>query len=63
VPANGSPFYDPRPQRASFKAVLQSDFLARFNPGSATLRLTATGRHQWLRLPPPTVQELAITLR
>ena len=63
VPANGIPFYDPRPQRAAFHTTLQPELADAFKPGSATLRLTALGRSQWLRVPPPKVQELAIQLK
>jgi len=63
VGENDSFFYDPRPHRESFVAFVPRDVFARFSPGSAVLRLTATGRSQLLRVPPPKVQELQIHLR
>jgi hypothetical protein len=55
--------FDPRPRRASQRIVLTSEQLARFQNGPATVRATATGRPQWLRLPPPTVREAAVEIR
>jgi hypothetical protein len=43
--------------------VLAPEQLARFLSGPATVRATATGRRQWLRLPPPTVREAAVDIR
>ena len=63
IPENDSFFYDPRPKRVSFVASLPTDLYARFERGAASLRLTATGRSQWLRVPPPKVQELPIELQ
>jgi hypothetical protein len=37
--------------------------LARFEPGTATLRATAVGRPQWLRVPPPTVREQPVIIQ
>ncbi len=54
--------FDPRPRKASQTVVLTPEQLARFAPGPATLRATATGRPQWLRLPPPTVREEAVEI-
>jgi hypothetical protein len=55
--------FDPRPREASQSVVLTSEQLARFLPGPATVRATATGRPQWLRLPPPTVREAAVDIQ
>ncbi|HWW77196.1 MAG TPA: hypothetical protein VNZ44_17465 [Pyrinomonadaceae bacterium] len=55
--------FDPRPRKASRQVVLTPEQLARFASGPATLRATATGRPQWLRLPPPTVREEAVNVR
>jgi hypothetical protein len=55
--------FDPRPRKASQKVLLTAEQLARFAPGPATVRATATGRPQWLRLPPPTVREEAVNIR
>ena len=55
--------FDPRPRRDSQQVVLTAEQLARFLPGPATIRATATGRSQWLRLPPPTVREEAVEIQ
>jgi hypothetical protein len=54
---------DPRAREASQRVVLTVEQLARFRPGPATVRATATGRPQWLRLPPPTVREEAVEIQ
>jgi hypothetical protein len=63
VPANRDAPTDPRPQRATLAAGLPPQIAARFAPGAAVLRATATGRSQWLRTPPPTVREIAVHLQ
>lgn len=55
--------FDPRPRRAAQRVLLTPEKLALFRPGPATVRATATGRPQWLRLPPPTVREAAVEIR
>jgi hypothetical protein len=55
--------FDPRPRKASQVVVLTAEQLGRFLPGPATVRATATGRRQWLRLPPPTVSEEAVEIQ
>ncbi len=62
VPGNVWASFDPRPRTASQKVLLTAEQLARFPPGPATVRVTATGRRQWLRLPPPTVREAAVEI-
>src|SRR3954469_24334463 len=54
---------DPRTQSAAQRVVLTPELLSRFHTGTATLRATATGRSQWLRLPPPTVREYLVVIR
>ena len=54
---------DPRPQDASHGITVTRELLARFQNGAATVRATATGRPQWLRLPPPTVREVAVEIQ
>ncbi|HEV7892680.1 MAG TPA: hypothetical protein VGP08_18850 [Pyrinomonadaceae bacterium] len=54
---------DPRTQRASQRVLLTPEVLSRFEAGAAVLRATATGRPQWMRLPPPTVRETAVEIR
>jgi len=36
--------------------------LAGFDAGAATLRASAVGRPQWLRVPPPTIRERSVTI-
>ena len=62
VPGNDWASIDPRSPRATHRVVVTGDTLARFGPGSAVVRATATGRPQWLRLPPPTVREVVVEL-
>ena len=62
VPDNHLAGYDPRPRRATLTVALTPELLARFEAGHALLRATATGRPQWLRLPPPTVCEADVAL-
>lgn len=55
-------FFDPRSRQDSLSATMTADVLQRFTPGKATLRVTATGREQWTRLPPPMIRELAVEI-
>jgi hypothetical protein len=63
LPGNELGFFDPRPRHASDSITLTSETLSRFQPGAARLRCVATGRHQWMRLPPPTVRELEVEIQ
>jgi hypothetical protein len=63
VPGNELAFFDPRAQHASRSAVLTDETLTSFQSGAARLRVVATGRMQWGRLPPPTVREFEVTLQ
>jgi hypothetical protein len=56
-------FFDPRTQTASETVFLTSKMLSGFQPGAARLRSVATGRHQWMRLPPPTVREIEVEVK
>ena len=56
-------FFDPRTQSASETVVLSRELLSRFQPGRARLRSVATGRPQWMRLPPPTVREMEVEIQ
>ena len=56
-------FFDPRTQHTSDSITLTSEILSKFQPGAARLRSVATGRHQWMRLPPPTVRELEVEIQ
>lgn len=55
--------FDPRPRRASPTVVVTPEQLVRFTDGAAKVRATATGRPQWMRLPPPTVREVGVEIR
>ena len=56
-------FFDPRTKSADKIEIITTDQLSGFQPGAATLRATATGRHQWMRLPPPTVREVIVEIQ
>src|ERR1041385_7190746 len=62
VPSTVNPSYNPRPVRATQSVPVSADFIDRFAAGPAPLPATAVGRPQWLRPPPPTVREMAITI-
>ena len=62
VPGNELGFFDPRTQHASETVSLTRETLSQFQPGSARLRSVATGRPQWMRLPPPTVREFEVEI-
>ena len=62
LPRNNEPVFDTRPQRGSVIVTLTSEALAAFDNGPATLRASALGRPQWLRTPPPTIREQAVTI-
>lgn len=54
--------FDPRPTEAAYTVTLTPGQLARFRSGAAKVRATATGRPQWMRLPPPTVRETEVEI-
>jgi len=56
-------FFDPRTQHASGRFVLTLETFASFQTGPARLRSVATGRPQWMRLPPPTIREIDVDLQ
>jgi hypothetical protein len=62
VDTHWDPAMDPRPRRGQVVVRLTAEMLRQVRPGPATLRATATGRHQFTRLPPPTVREIAVTI-
>ena len=62
VPGNELGFFDPRTQHGSEAVTLTREMLSGFQSGSARLRSVATGRPQWMRLPPPTVREIEVLL-
>lgn len=63
LPGNELGFFDPRTRAAADSLTITPETLARFQPGAARLRSVATGRHQWTRLPPPTVREMNVELK
>ena len=56
-------FFDPRKRYGSDSVTLTPELLSKFEPGAARLRSVATGRHQWFRLPPPTVREFEVVIQ
>ena len=62
VPGNRLGAIDPRWHGASQSIVLTPDMLEKFHAGPAVIRATATGRPQWLRVPPPLVRERRVTV-
>ena len=56
-------FFDPRTRSVLKSETLTTEQLSGFQPGFAILRATATGRHQWMRLPPPTVREIIVEIQ
>lgn len=62
VPGNELGFFDPRSQRAARTEVVSADVLSGFQRGHARIRAVATGRPQWMRLPPPTVREVEVQI-
>jgi hypothetical protein len=55
-------FYDPRTRQGMMMPAFTTEFLAQFQPGPALLRATAIGGPQWLRTPPPTIQEIPVVI-
>ena len=62
VSRNHEPVFDPRPRHGSVVVTLTPAMLASFDAGPATLRASAVGRPQWLRVPPPTIREQPVTI-
>ena len=62
VSRNHEPVFDPRPRSGSVVVTLTPEMLAGFDAGAATLRASAVGRPQWLRVPPPTIREQPVTI-
>jgi hypothetical protein len=63
IRSNDSFFYDPRPKRATLDAIVPPDALSKFQQGHAAVRIIAEGRMQWLYIPPPKTQTVAVELR
>jgi hypothetical protein len=56
-------FFDPRKRYGTDSVTLTPEMLSKFQPGAARLRSVAIGRHQWFRLPPPTVREFDVVIQ
>jgi hypothetical protein len=63
VRGNRDGAYDPRPRRGSLAVTVSSGMLNGAAEGPALLRATATGRSQWLRVPPPTVTNVPVVIQ
>lgn len=61
VPAH-APFFNPRIRQGTMMPSFTPEFLARFQPGPAVVRATATGQRKWLRTPGPVVKEVAVVV-
>ena len=62
VPSNGDGALDPRPRHAVVSGVITPRAWSALRPGPATLRVVATGRPQFLRLPPPEPRVLDVSV-
>ena len=62
VSAHYDGFWDPRTIKGSFSVVLTPEVLSHFQAGPGVLRATARGRPQWLREPPPLVEQLMVEI-
>ena len=56
-------FFDPRKRYGTDSVTFTPEMLSKFEPGAARLRSVAVGRHQWFRLPPPTVREFDVVIQ
>ena len=54
---------DPRIRTAAPAVVLSRDVLDQFEARPVVVRITATGRPQWGRTPPPVVRELVVNIQ
>ena len=57
-----NPAMDPRPRRGGMTVVVTDVMADGWRPGPATLRVTARGRPQFMREPPPEIREVAVTV-
>ena len=56
------PIFNPRIRQGTMMPSFTPEFLARFQPGPAIVRATATGRRKWLVTPSPVVKEVPIVI-
>ena len=62
VATSRDPATDPRPRRGRYRIPLSAAAATRLAAGGVTVRATARGGSQFLRVPPPVVREVASTL-
>ena len=62
IRSNSEPVLDPRSRTDSLSVTLTTAMIARFQKGPAVVRVTANGRRQFLRLPPPEVRTLSVEI-
>jgi hypothetical protein len=62
IPSNHTASLDPRTQSAHLMVPIEAATLAHFHPGDAVLRVHAIGGPQWLRTPPPKVQQVGVRI-
>ena len=63
VPANRWRLWDPRSVDYSLSLIVSGERLTRFTSGAAIVRAVGHGAPQWLRVPPPVVREVQVTLQ
>jgi hypothetical protein len=56
------PSLDPRWIRGNYVLHVASEQLQNLSAGPAVLRLIANGKSQWLRVPPPKIVEMPVTI-
>jgi hypothetical protein len=62
IPDNYNASIDPRWRRDSIVVVVTEPLLSEYEPGGAIFRATAIGGPQWLRTPPPLIQQRKVSL-
>ena len=62
IPSNHTASLDPRTQSAHLMVPVEGAMLERFHAGDAVLRAHAIGGPQWLRTPPPKVQQIVVRI-
>ena len=62
IPSNHTASLDPRTRSAQLMVPIERETLARFHPGNAVLRAHAIGGPQWLRTPPPKIQQVGVRI-
>jgi hypothetical protein len=62
IPSNREAIYDPRPRRATIVIPLTRGATSGFDDGPASIKVTARGRQQFTRMPPPVIREAGFTI-